>query len=131
MHQCYGTPTGGCNLVMMSKIPDKKKEAAWEFINFMTDTEQTVKSSIKTGYLPARKSAGESDTMKAYFAEMPMARVALDQLAYANRAAYSNPNYTEATEAIKSALDAIYINNSDIDTTLADMETKVNKILNQ
>ena len=40
-------------------------------------------------------------------------------------------NYTEATEAIKSAMDAIYINNSDIDTTLADMETKVNKILNQ
>lgn len=131
MEECYGTPTGGCNLVMMSKLPDKKKEAAWEFIRFMTDTEQTVKSSIKTGYLPARKSAGESETMKAYFEEMPMARVALDQLAYANRAAYSNPNYTEAGEAMKAALDAIYINNSDIDATLADLEIKVNKILNQ
>ena len=131
MEECYGTPTGGCNLVMMSKLPDKKKEAAWEFIRFMTDTEQTVKSSIKTGYLPARKSAGESETMKAYFEEMPMARVALDQLTYANRAAYSNPNYTEAGEAMKAALDAIYINNSDIDATLADLEIKVNKILNQ
>ena len=60
-----------------------------------------------------------------------MARVALDQLTYANRAAYSNPNYTEAGEAMKAALDAIYINNSDIDATLADLEIKVNKILNQ
>jgi hypothetical protein len=32
---------------------------------------------------------------------------------------------------MKAALDAIYINNSDIDATLADLEIKVNKILNQ
>ena len=129
--KCYGTPNGGFDLVMMSNISDERKAAAWEFINFMTDTDQTVKSSIKTGYLPARKSAGESETMQTYFKEMPMAKVALDQLSFADRAAYSNPNYTEAIKVFCEAMDAIYINGKDIDTTLAEMETKANKILNQ
>lgn len=126
----YGTPTGGCCVVMMSNISDKEK-AAWEFMKYMTETEQAIKSSIKTGYLPSRKSAGESDTMQKYFVEMPLAKVALDQLGFVKRAAYSNPNYTEAGAEIEKALDAIYLNGADIDSTLADLETKVNKILNQ
>lgn len=127
----YGTPTGGCCVVMMSNISDKEKAAAWEFMKYMTETEQAIKSSIKTGYLPSRKSAGESDTMQKYFEEMPLAKVALDQLQFVKRAAYSNPNYTEAGAEIEKALDAIYLNGADIDSTLADLETKVNKILNQ
>lgn len=127
----YGTPTGGCCVVMMSNISDKEKAAAWEFMKYMTETEQAIKSSIKTGYLPSRKSAGESDTMQKYFEEMPLAKVALDQLQFVKCAAYSNPNYTEAGAEIEKALDAIYLNGADIDSTLADLETKVNKILNQ
>lgn len=70
--------------------------------------------------------------MKAYFEENPLAKVALDQLDYVPaRAAYSNPNYTEACKVILEGLDAIYINGADIDSTLADVEAKANKILNQ
>lgn len=127
----YGTPTGGCCVVMMSNISDEEKQAAWEFIKFMTETEQAINSSIKTGYLPSRKSAGESETMQKYFEEMPLAKVALDQLSFVKRAAYSNPNYIEAGAEIEKAMDAIYINDADIDSTLAELETKVNKILNQ
>lgn len=127
----YGTPTGGCCVVMTSNISQEEKAAAWEFMKYMTETEQAIKSSIKTGYLPSRHSAGESEEMQKYFEEMPLAKVALDQLAFVKRAAYSNPNYTEAGEVIGEALDAIYINGADIDSTLADLETKVNKILNQ
>ena len=132
MEESYGTPTGGCCLVMTNDMSDEEKAATWEFMKFMTETEQAAKSSIKTGYLPSRKSAGESETMQAYFEEMPLAKVALDQLDYVPaRAAYSNPNYTEAAQAIVEALDAIYINDADIDSTLADLEVKANKILNQ
>ncbi len=128
----YGTPTGGCCLVMTSKMSEEEKAATWEFMKFMTESEQAAKSSIKTGYLPSRKSAGESEAMQEYFKTMPLAKVALDQLEYVPaRPAYSNPNYTEAAEKILEALDAIYINGADIDSTLADLEGKANKILNQ
>ena len=126
----YGTPTGGCCLIMTSNVTDEEKAAAWEFLEFMTETEQAIKSSIKTGYLPSRKSAGESETMQEYFKEMPLAKVALDQLEYATGRP-TNPGYVEAVDAIESALDAIYINGADVDQTLANLEVKVNKLLNQ
>lgn len=132
MEKNYGTPTGGCCVVMMDGQSPEEEAAAWEFMKFMTETEQAVKSSIKTGYLVSRKSAGETEEMKAYFEENPLAKVALDQLDYVPaRAAYSNPNYTEAGKVIVEALDAIFINGADMDTTLAELEVKANKILNQ
>lgn len=132
METNYGTPTGGCCVVMMEGQSPEEEAATWEFMKFMTETEQAVQSSIKTGYLVSRKSGGATEEMQAYFEEMPLAKVALDQLDYVPaRAAYSNPNYTEACEVILEGLDAIYINGADIDSTLADIETKANKILNQ
>lgn len=128
----YGTPTGGCCVVMMDGQSPEEEAATWEFMKFMTETEQAVQSSIKTGYLVSRKSGGETEEMKAYFEENPLAKVALDQLDYVPaRAAYSNPNYTEACKVILEGLDAIYINGADIDSTLADIEVRANKILNQ
>lgn len=132
METNYGTPTGGCCVVMMDGQTAEEEAAAWEFMKFMTETEQAVKSSIKTGYLVSRKSGGETEEMKAYFEENPLAKVALDQLDYVPaRAAYSNPNYTEAGKVIVEALDAIFINGADMDTTLSELEVKANKILNQ
>jgi maltose-binding protein MalE len=56
-------PTGGANLVMVADHPQEEKETAWEFIKWMTETEQTIYSSSYTGYLPSRYSAIESDEM--------------------------------------------------------------------
>jgi sn-glycerol 3-phosphate transport system substrate-binding protein len=79
----YGVPTGGCNLVMTSGLDPEKQEAAWEFIKWMTDMEQTVYASTYTGYLPSRLSAVNSDDMQAFYEEYPQFKVAVDQLEYA------------------------------------------------
>ena len=73
-------PTGGANLVMTSGLDEQKQQAAWEFIKFMTATEQTTYASEFTGYLPSRVSAAESDEMKALYEEKPQFKVAVDQL---------------------------------------------------
>lgn len=130
METQYGTPTGGCCLIMTSNVADEKKAAAWEFLNWMTQKEQTIKASQNTGYLVSRKSAGESEEMQAYFEEVPQAKVALDQLEYASGRP-TNPNYTEASNEIVQALDSIWVNGADVDSTLETLEQKVNKILNQ
>lgn len=126
----YGTTTGGCCLIMASNVTDEEKAAAWEFVKFMTETEQAISSSIKTGYLPTRKSAGSSETMQEYFKEVPLAKVALDQLEYAVGRP-TNPGYVEAMDVMDETMDAIYINGADIDTALAEAEAKINKLLNQ
>ncbi|MGK7376884.1 extracellular solute-binding protein [Planococcus sp. 1R117A] len=73
-------PTGGANLVMTSGLDEEKQQAAWEFIKFMTATEQTAYASEYTGYLPSRLSAAESEKMQTLYKEKPQFKVAVDQL---------------------------------------------------
>jgi len=79
----YGVPTGGANLVMLSGMSEDKQEAAWKFIKWMTDTEQTAFASDFTGYLASRYSAMESDKMVELYNSKPQYKVAMDQLEYA------------------------------------------------
>ncbi|MTD31704.1 ABC transporter substrate-binding protein [Planomicrobium sp. YIM 101495] len=73
-------PTGGANLVMTNDLDEEKQQAAWEFIKFMTASEQTAYASEYTGYLPSRLSAAESEKMQSLYEEKPQFKVAVDQL---------------------------------------------------
>ncbi len=130
MEESYGVTSGGCNLTMISSIPEENKQAAWKFIEWMTAKEQTIKASINTGYLVSRKSAADSEEMNALYAETPQYRVALDQLAYGSGRPM-NPGYVEAISELHEALDAMWVNDADVDTTLAELEVKMNKLLNE
>lgn len=130
MDECYGVTSGGCNITMISNIPEENKQAAWTFIEWMTAKEQTIKACKNTGYLASRKSAADSEEMNALYAEIPQYRVALDQLAYGTGRPM-NPGYVEATKELDSALDAMWVNDIDVDTTLAELEAKINKLLNE
>lgn len=79
----YAVPTGGANIVMTNGLSEEKQKAAWEFMTWMTDTEQTAYSSSYTGYLPARYSALETETLQNLYKEKPQFKVAVDQLEYA------------------------------------------------
>lgn len=100
----YGVPTGGCQLVITSKLSDEEKEAAWEFLKFMTTTESTIYQHKHVGYLPTRLSALETDELKEHFAEYPQYKVAVDQLAYANPRPMENA-YPEIMMLIRNAIE--------------------------
>lgn len=76
-------PTGGGNFYITSGISEERQAAAWEFIKFATSTENAAKWSVETGYVPTRHSSIESETMKNYYAELPQAKVAYEQLPFA------------------------------------------------
>ncbi|MFT8311950.1 MAG: ABC transporter substrate-binding protein, partial [Sporolactobacillus sp.] len=99
----YGVPTGGCNLVMTAGLSKEKQEAAWAFIKFMTDKEQTIYASEHTGYLPSRLSAGESEEMKALYKEKPQFKVAVDQLKYG----HARPMAEGYPEVVKVVVDEL------------------------
>ena len=65
---------------MVNGITEEQAYAAWEFMKFVTSKEQTIKSSIATGYLPARISAKGDTVMQDFYKEQPLFRVAVDQL---------------------------------------------------
>jgi ABC-type glycerol-3-phosphate transport system substrate-binding protein len=61
----------GTNVVIFKKDDKKREQAAWEFVKWFTDTEQTAKWSALTNYMPLRKSAMQTTTMKDLLASNP------------------------------------------------------------
>jgi sn-glycerol 3-phosphate transport system substrate-binding protein len=73
-------PTGGTMFVVMRAAPDEEKQAAWEFVRWMCDAEQTIAWSTRTGYLPVTRPAVERLVDRGWYVRHPNDRVAYDQL---------------------------------------------------
>jgi sn-glycerol 3-phosphate transport system substrate-binding protein len=66
--------------VVMRSAPDAEKLAAWDFIRWMCDAEQTIAWSTGTGYMPVTSPAVELLAQRGWYAQHPNDRVAYDQL---------------------------------------------------
>ena len=75
-----GAATGGAGLAIPAGISQERQENAVRFIDFMTSTENTVRFSQATGYMPVRKSAMDHPEQAAYLEENPNAMTAIEQL---------------------------------------------------
>jgi ABC-type glycerol-3-phosphate transport system substrate-binding protein len=65
------------------KTAPQKQLAGWLFIKWLTEPEQAARWAIAADHFPARKSAIETETMKAYFEENPLYEEAFGFLEYA------------------------------------------------
>ncbi|AJY75169.1 ABC transporter substrate-binding protein [Paenibacillus beijingensis] len=127
----YGVPTGGCNLVMSAKLPQEKQEAAWKFIKWMTEKEQTIYASSYTGYLPSRLSAVDSDEMKKLYEEKPLFKIAVDQLQY-GRPRPMLKVYPEIAKNIVDEISRAVVDPSvTAEAALGEAASKADKLLNQ
>lgn len=79
-----GAPTGGGNFYISNGLPEERVQAAWQFIKFATSTERAAQWSLDTGYVATRESCFETDLIKNYYEEVPQAKVAYEQIPYAN-----------------------------------------------
>ena len=78
----YGGTVGGAALCLFPS--DKAHEdATWTFLKWLLSTENAVRWSLATGYVPVRKSALEHPDMQALFADAPQYRAGFAQLEYA------------------------------------------------
>jgi sn-glycerol 3-phosphate transport system substrate-binding protein len=73
-------PTGGTMFVVMRSAPEEEKQAAWEFVRWMCDAEQTIAWSTRTGYMPVTQPAVARLVERGWYVQHPNDRVAYDQL---------------------------------------------------
>lgn len=124
----YGVPTGGTNLVVLSKSSDQEKKAAFEFIKWMTDTPQTIDWSIKSGYMPVTKDALTSDEMKNFYKENPNFEVAVNQLEYAKPRPMV-PGYKELQEIIMTEIQRTVLGKASVTEALQNATDKAVRVL--
>jgi len=70
----------GSNVVIFKNKDHTKEVAAWNFIKWFTDTEQTAKWSALTNYMPVRKSAMQTKTMQDLITATPQLRAIYAEL---------------------------------------------------
>jgi sn-glycerol 3-phosphate transport system substrate-binding protein len=74
-------PTGGTHFVILRGAPEPEKQAAWTFLRFMCEPEQTIEWATRTGYLPVTTRAVERLEAEGFYRAHPNDHVALAQLA--------------------------------------------------
>ncbi|MBI2892259.1 MAG: ABC transporter substrate-binding protein [Deltaproteobacteria bacterium] len=79
-HRRRAVPTGGTFFVLLADAPARAKRTAWSFVRWMSEPSRTAEWARRTGYLPVRRSAVDSEAMQRLYRERPAFRVALDQL---------------------------------------------------
>jgi multiple sugar transport system substrate-binding protein len=97
----------GANICMFKSTPERQK-AAWEFIKYFCSPEVTALWATKTGYLPVRSSATETDVMKAFFEAKPQNRRAIDALPFARPEPNVAGIQTVRTLVDKAESDVVY-----------------------
>ena len=76
-------PIGGASLVMFKGLNAEQAKAGWQFAKWLSSAENLGNWSRFSGYFAPRKSSYDLPEMKEFLAKNPDAKVAIDQLAYA------------------------------------------------
>lgn len=97
----------GANIVIFKSTPERE-QAAWQFVKYFTSPEVTALWASRTGYLPLRKSAAQTDTLINFFQSDLRNRKPFDQLPHG----ISEPNlagWQEVRDAIETAQTSVML----------------------
>ena len=118
----------GTNINIFDKGDPKKIKAAWEFVKWFTNTENQVEWSLRTTYMPVRKSSLLHPKMLlAYKKEMFLKEI-YEQMQYA----YFEPRITAwyaCRDKISNMLDQVFLVGGDPHYWLSNLTKEINMIL--
>lgn len=114
-----------------SNLTDDQKKGAADFVNFATNTKNTAKFSMGTGYVAVRKSVLELPEYKEYLKSNPDADVALKQIDQYAVPEFIDPTGGAIMNALKEAVDKIQIENVPAKKALDEAQKKAQKELDK
>jgi multiple sugar transport system substrate-binding protein len=97
----------GTNIAIFTDNTDAEKQAAWRFLKFLMEPQNTALWASRTGYLPIRRAALEQESLKKYIAANPKYQIFLDQMdraVFEPKKAYWDNIRNEIAAEIESAL---------------------------
>jgi len=69
--------------VTLFAVPEEQQAAAWSFVRWFTEPEQSARWAVATGYIPVRHSAMEHPLIREAWAQWPPNRVPYECMRYA------------------------------------------------
>lgn len=124
--------TGGAGLAVPNGISDARKKNAVKFIDFMTNTENTIKFSQATGYMPVRKDALDNADERKFLDDNPNAETAIKQLNENTKPQdYARVFVPGGGKRIGGALDKITVGNQDVEQVFADLDKETQQVIDR
>ncbi len=127
-----GAATGGAGLSVPDGISDERKVNAVRFIDFLTNTQNTITFTQATGYMPVRKDAADDPAEKAYLDQTPNATVAIRQLNENTQPQDAARVFVQGGgQRIGAALDRITIGDEDVATVFQELQAETQQIIDR
>jgi sn-glycerol 3-phosphate transport system substrate-binding protein len=123
-----GTPTGGGNFYLFKTTSPQQREAALQFLRWISSPERAAQWGIDTGYVATRPDAWETARMRSYVGEFAAASVARDQLQYAV-AELSTHDNQRVTQALNDALQAALLGRKAPNAALTEAQSTASRLL--
>ena len=120
-------PLGGASMLIFKTTPEKQK-VAWEFVQWMTNAENTVSLFVQTGYVPLRKSVSDAPALKDYIKSSPNAQMLVDALKYSS----AIPVFSElgnSDEQLRKAVEKVELGSGSAKDAMDAAATLINKNL--
>lgn len=106
-------------------------EEAWEFVKWMVQPETQAFWSMKSGYLPVRRSVLELDDFQAFLDEHPHQRAFVEQMEYAQAQRPIDFHTMRIQRLISEALEQATVGGGDPKAALSRSANEANQLLSQ
>ncbi len=123
-----GSPTGGGNFYLFKQTSPAQQEAAFKFIQWITQPERAAKWSMDTGYVAVSSAAYDTPLLKKYGQDFAAALVARDQLPV-SVAEFSTHDNQRVTKVLNDALQAALNGTKTPKQALQDAQREADRLL--
>ncbi len=124
-----GNTLFGNNLLIFNKVPQSHQRAAWLFMKWLTDTDQTVAWALASGYLPLRTSALTSPTYQQKVAADPRLSVPLAAVSSGAEGVQASADWNKIQPILNDMVVAALAGRKTPQQAVSDAANKVDTIL--
>ena len=127
-HESFKSEVGGSAIFIPAKASQAQKNAAWQFMMFMTSPEINLYWADKTGYFPTKASVKGTPEYAAYIEAQPAMTAIIDNSSLINPR-NQNPSYDTCANLWRHALAKIYNEGADVTETLNQLAIEIQETL--
>ncbi len=122
------TLISGTDLAIFAKATPEQQAAAWKYVKFLTSPIGTARWSLRTYYMPVRRSALNSTLMQVYLRQNPQERAGIDSILSA-RTEPAMAEWEEIRNIVAAAVEATLLGKMTAKQALDDAAAKTNRLL--
>jgi ABC-type glycerol-3-phosphate transport system substrate-binding protein len=124
-----GNTLFGNNLLIFNKAPQNHQRAAWLFVKWLTDTDQTASWALASGYMPLRTSALQAPAFQQKLSQDPRTKIPMDAVTAGAEGVQPSPDWNKIQPVLNDMVASALAGKKTPQQAISDASSRVNDIL--